>query len=99
VCPLPVACVTDITSAGSEQQDREALLALYWSSGGPRWTRNQGWADNDEDLGSWHGVTSKDGRVVRLDLNRNGLVGTIPAALGGLTNVVYLRMSFNSLTG
>ncbi|CBJ30567.1 Hypothetical leucine rich repeat protein [Ectocarpus siliculosus] len=85
--------------AGSEQQDREALLALYWSSGGPRWTRNQGWASNDADMGSWHGVTCKNGRVVRLDLNRNGLVGTIPAALGGLANVVYLRMSFNSLTG
>ncbi|CAN0491073.1 unnamed protein product, partial [Ectocarpus sp. 8 AP-2014] len=56
-------------------QDREALLALYWSSGGPRWTRSQGWASNDADMGSWHGVTCKDGRVVRLDLNRNGLVG------------------------
>ncbi|CAB1103088.1 unnamed protein product [Ectocarpus sp. CCAP 1310/34] len=85
--------------AGSEQQDREALLALYWSSGGPRWSRNQGWASNDADLGNWHGVMCKDGRVVRLDLDRNGLVGTIPAALGGLTKVVYLRMSCNNLTG
>ncbi|CAM9352984.1 unnamed protein product [Scytosiphon promiscuus] len=86
--------------AGSPRRDREALQALYWSAGGPRWTRNQGWVDNDDDLNSWHGVTvDKHGRVLRLDLNRNNLDGTIPAALGYLGHLVYLRMSFNSLTG
>ncbi|CAM9412417.1 unnamed protein product [Pylaiella littoralis] len=85
---------------GSATQDREALQALYWSSGGPRWKRKEGWADNEEDMGRWHGVTlDNDGRVLRLDLNKNSLDGTLPAALGCLGNLVYLRMSNNSLTG
>lgn len=63
-------------AVGSQSTDREALLALYWSSGGPRWKRNHGWADNDEDLSTWHGVTlDEKGRVSRLDLNRNQLDG------------------------
>ena len=59
-----------------QRDDREALLALYWSTRGPRWKRNQGWADNADDLSSWHGVTlDEHGRVSRLDLNRNQLDG------------------------
>lgn len=58
--------------------DREALLALYWSSGGPRWTRQERWAENDPDLSNWHGVTShSDGRVLELDLFDNGLKGRL----------------------
>lgn len=65
-----------VRAVGSQSKDREALLALYWSSGGPRWKRNQGWVDNADDLSSWHGVTlDEQGRVSRLDLNRNQLDG------------------------
>lgn len=62
--------------AGSPQRDREALMALYWSSGGPRWNNKAGWAENDPDLGAWHGVkVDGHGRVMKLDLNRNALEG------------------------
>lgn len=36
----------------------------------------QGWAENADDLNSWHGVTvDKHDRVLRLDLSRNNLDG------------------------
>ncbi|CAN0462429.1 unnamed protein product, partial [Laminaria digitata] len=61
---------------GSEKQDREALLALYWSSGGPRWKHNTGWATNGANLADWVGVSlDGDGRVSKIDLTRNGLEG------------------------
>lgn len=64
-------CVT-----GSSLLDRECLLALYWSSGGPRWTRQQGWAEIASHLKDWHGVkTNEQGRVVQLDLSKNNLSG------------------------
>lgn len=78
VCAVVSVCILTCLchAVGSPRQDREALQALYWSSGGPRWKRNQGWADNEEDMSSWHGVTlDKDGRVLRIDLNRNSLDG------------------------
>eukprot|EP00904_Undaria_pinnatifida_P002046 jgi/Undpi1/11842/HiC_scaffold_4.g01541.m1 len=85
---------------GSEEQDRETLLALYWSSGGPRWKHNSGWADNGAYLGDWYGVSLDDeGRVSKIDLTRNDLGGTIPAALGYMTHLCYLRLSSNNLTG
>lgn len=66
------------------------MLALYWSSGGPRWNNQTGWAENDPDLGVWHGVTvDGHGRVMRLDLNRN--------ALEGDGNPVLLVLAFGRL--
>lgn len=65
-----------------QRDDREALLALYWSSGGPNWKHNQGWADNDKDLSSWHGVTlDKHGKVLKLHLDRNQLEGESDARI------------------
>lgn len=65
-----------ILAGGSPALDREVLLALYWSSGGPRWKNKRGWEENDPHLGHWHGVTlDGHGRVMRLDLNNNSLEG------------------------
>ncbi|CAN0380427.1 unnamed protein product, partial [Discosporangium mesarthrocarpum] len=56
--------------------DRDALLALYRSTGGASWARNQGWVSNAPDLGEWYGVESnEEGRVVKLKLTRNNLRG------------------------
>lgn len=85
---------------GSPSLDRECLLCLYWSTGGPRWTRQQGWAEGSRDLSKWYGVKVNElGRVVKLDLSRNNLDGTIPAAMGSLEEMSVLRLGGNSLTG
>ena len=77
---------------GATNSDRDALLALYDSTGGGGWTRSDNW-DTSAPLGDWHGVTTDaTGRVTELWLQGNNLRGTIPAAVGGLTQLVVLAL-------
>ena len=81
--------------AGAATGDREALMALYDATNGASWTTNTNWG-SDEDLGEWHGVTTdSDGRVYRLNLRKNGLSGSIPAALGDLGKLKWLLLDSN----
>ena len=84
---------------GTAQGDRAALVALYEATDGPNWRHNTNWL-TDKPLGEWYGVTTNaDGRVVRLDLTRNGLTGTIPPELGELDQLGTLWLLRNDLTG
>ncbi|CAM9720000.1 unnamed protein product [Ectocarpus sp. 12 AP-2014] len=79
--------------------DRAALVALCRSTGGTRWNRNDNW-DTNANLKQWDGVqVNDDGRVVELDLNNNNLKGTIPEALGALTELKVLDLHGNKLKG
>ena len=85
--------------AGSAASDRAALIALYHATDGPKWIGNDNWL-SDAPLDEWYGVTTdRNGRVIRLDLNVNGLRGTIPAELGNLANLQELDLRLNDLTG
>ncbi|CAM9220590.1 unnamed protein product [Ectocarpus sp. 13 AM-2016] len=80
-------------------EDRAALVALFRSTGGTRWIRNANW-DTDADLSQWSRVkVNNDGRVVKLSLANNYLGGTIPEALGALTELKELDLFNNKLTG
>ena len=51
-------------------------------------------------MGEWHGVTTdEEGRVSGLSLTENQLSGEIPAGLGSLPNLQWLRLNENELTG
>ena len=51
-------------------------------------------------LGDWHGVsTDAAGRVVALEVSRNGLVGTIPTEIAQLSNLTRLWLDGNDLHG
>ena len=80
--------------------DREVLVALYEAAGGAQWIDSSGWL-GAEPLGSWHGVTTDAaGRVTGLNLNNNGLSGSLPSALGSLTGLRSLFLYGNAgLTG
>ena len=53
-----------------------------------------------KNIGSWAGVFLDDnGRVTRIDLDDCKLVGTLPAALGNLTQLTDLDLHDNELTG
>ena len=81
------------------EMDRSTLAALYNATGGTDWTDNTNWL-SDEPLGDWHGVTTDDeGRVTRLMLSSNNLVGTIPADLGSLSELNLLELYGNNLSG
>ena len=57
--------------------DREALVALFHSTGGPGWARRGNW-DTDAALATWEGVKVNDqGRVVELTLGSNNLQGVV----------------------
>ena len=70
------------TASPSDDPDRAALIALYNTTGGPRWTNSVNWL-SDVAISEWYGVaTDSTGRVTGLRLSYNQLSGTIPAELG-----------------
>ena len=51
-------------------------------------------------IGEWRGVTANDGgRVIELQLNANKLSGEIPGELGNLSNLQWLFVQGNQLSG
>ena len=78
--------------------DRAALVALYEAADGPNWVNSENWL-TDAPLGDWYGVRMLGDRVGYLDLQRNGLNGSIPAQLEKLTFLRLLRLEYNDLTG
>ena len=89
----PAATATPTPAPAQSGRDRAALVALYHSTGGANWDDNTNWL-TDRPIGEWHGVTTdSNGRVIRLDLGRNNLMGRIPPELGDLTSLSHLDLS------
>ena len=89
-----VACAKEPVSP-----DREALVEFYNSTDGENWSVSTNWL-TDEPIGSWYGVTTNDeGRVTRIVLENNRLNGPLPAVLGRLSALEYLKLSNNRLAG
>ncbi len=79
--------------------EREALEWLFRETGGSRWDNRAGWL-SETPLARWHGVvTAASGEVVGLRLRRNGLSGSIPVEIGGLTALTHLDLYGNELSG
>ena len=90
--------------SGALVADWRALVALYNALDGTTWNRNDGWSSYDampapDELDAWYGVTVREGRVVGLNLQSNGLRGGVPLELGNLSALESLDVSSNSLTG
>ena len=84
---------------GSVDGDRAALIDFYNATGGDNWKKKANWL-SDRPLGAWHGVeTNTHGRVVRLELIKNQLLGSIPESLGNLTHLEHLVLVVNQLSG
>ena len=83
----------------SVESDRAVLVALYNATDGPNWTDNTHWLSN-EPLSEWRGVgVNDDGRVTELALHRNQLTGEIPVELSQLSQLLWLYLDNNQLTG
>lgn len=61
------------------------LLHLYHTTGGASWSSQDGWAEDEDDLGRWFGVTANaGGRVVKLELKGETAVdGTSAGDING----------------
>ena len=91
---------------GGTDLEREALVALYESTGGlgglwGGWKEDGGWLEGDPCEDAWFGVTcdSVTGSVTELSLAFNYLTGTIPTEIGNLQALVELDLDGNDLTG
>ena len=93
-----LAVSTNAATSDQTARDRAALIALYDATDGRNWRQQDGWL-TDEPLASWHGVSLADGRVTRLKLPNNRLVGRLPAEVGVLTELRRLELPGNRLEG
>ena len=76
-----------------------ALEALYNSTDGANWTDNTNWLTG-APFSDWYGVsTDYNGRITRISLTGNNLVGTIPSELGRLNHLEGLFLGRNELSG
>ena len=102
LCPPVVlavfVCMFGVVVSASAQTDRDALIALYNSTGGENWANNTNW-NTDEDISAWFGVTVTGGRVTELSMRRNNLSGTFPPEIGDLSALTLLALRDNRLTG
>ncbi|MDY8138495.1 hypothetical protein [Aquimarina sp. 2201CG5-10] len=89
--------VTEDT-CGVSAAEKQALIDLYNSTNGPNWTNNTNWNTN-APVCDWFGVTVVDGKVTKISLINNGLLGTIPDSFGNLTNLDYVAFAINQLSG
>jgi len=76
----------------------EALVALYNSTNGAGWTNRTNWLET-VTVGNWYGITVESGYVAGIYLGENHLTGTLPAALGSLSNLTTLDLGGNQLSG
>ncbi len=97
--PAGLAAEQDFTVTVEPFSDREILILFHHATGGPNWFGSEDWL-TDSPLGDWLGVEVDDeGKVVRLELYRNNLVGPIPTILAELTTLAHLELASNHLTG
>jgi len=80
------------------QAECQALVALYESTNGDAWDENAGWLVTNTPC-TWDGVVCEAGHVTQLNLDWNGMSGTIPSDLQDLANLYYLNLANNQLSG
>ncbi|SCY04929.1 Por secretion system C-terminal sorting domain-containing protein [Nonlabens sp. Hel1_33_55] len=87
----------EIPEDGS-QIDRTALIEFYNENGGSSWTNNFNWLSN-LPLGSWQGVTVKDGRVTQLNLQSSNVEGNSLSMLLDLDAIESISLQNNMISG
>ena len=74
------------------------MTTFFYSTEGASWLNTEGWLSN-ESICDWRGITCVDGRVTKLNQNKNGLAGSLPAELSALSSLSTLEVFMNSIGG
>ena len=89
----------DLLPCIPETADRDVLVTLYNSTGGPEWQRKGNWL-SERSLNTWGGIaTDEEGYVTEIFIPWNNLGDSIPPQLGDLTRLEVLALYGNNLTG
>ncbi len=97
--PAGLSASQDFAVAVDSLSERDILAILYEDTDGRNWFGDENWL-SDAPLGEWFGVeVDEEGRVARIRLYRNNLVGTIPPELSDLERLSRLQLASNRLTG
>ena len=90
-----------IAQAAIPASERTVLLNLYTSTGGATWATSTNWNGPPGTECTWYGVTCDVGgtTVTSIYLGNNNLTGSLPGNLNGLTNLEFLAVEDNQLTG
>ncbi|PZR33553.1 MAG: hypothetical protein DI538_17940, partial [Azospira oryzae] len=82
-----------------------ALKDLYTNTLGDTWSNHSNWpiswpaTATSAEFATWAGVGVSNGDVTSLQLGYNNLQGSLPSSLGNLTQLVYVGVNSNGLTG
>ena len=102
---LTLVMMSGVVHAVIPTAEREALIAIYNSTGGDSWTNNTGWKTEGSfsvagTECSWWGVTCDVDElyVMQLNLVINNLAGSIPTEVGNLGGLQKLDLGNNKLT-
>lgn len=92
--------IEDTNGPFCHEPDIEVLNSIYVHADGPSWLSSEGWMEW-LPLDRWHGIRQIDslGLVTALDLENNGLLGTIAPNIGDLAELKVLRIGNNALGG
>lgn len=87
------------TKAQVNVNDSLVLVNLYNSTDGPSWNNHSNWLTGP--VKNWYGIylTDDNSRVIQIFMPQNNLNGTIPSALGNLSNLIGLVLDQNQLSG
>ena len=95
----------DDTSRGEEpaapnlEEERALLEAFFHATNGPNWFNKDHWL-TDSPISDWYGIERlRNGHVAILNLESNGLTGTIPPEIGEMLSLETLNLAANGLTG
>ena len=86
-------------AAPNLEEERALLEAFFNATNGTNWFNKDNWL-TASPISDWYGIERvRNGHVASLNLESNGLTGTIPPEIGEMLYLETLNLAANGLTG